>query len=164
GLYRYQLNDIIEVTDFYNQIPCIKFVGKADNVSDYFGEKLNEQFVASVLKDLFEKHKLNPVFYMLAPDDTSLFHYTLYLELPNRLTTQLNDDITTQLDNTLRANFHYDYCRKLGQLAESQIVQVKNGSSSYIRVLQQRGKKLGNIKPSILQKSTGWGGEFEILN
>ncbi len=50
GLYRYQLNDIVEVTDFYNQIPCIKFISKADNVSDYFGEKLNEQFVANVLK------------------------------------------------------------------------------------------------------------------
>jgi hypothetical protein len=163
GLYRYQLNDIIEVTDFYNQIPCIKFIGKADNVSDYFGEKLNEQFVASVLKDLFKKHKLNPTFYMLAPDDMPLFHYTLYLELPNHPTTEL-DNYLIELDNSLRANFHYDYCRTLGQLAEAQIVQVKNGSASYIRALQQRGKKLGEIKPSVLQKSTGWGREFEILN
>lgn len=158
GLYRYQLNDIVEVTDFYNQIPCVKFIGKADKVSDYFGEKLNEQFVAGVLKELFGKYNLNPIFYMLAPDDTPPFHYTLYLELDSR-TIEL-PDLPTQLDNVLRTNFHYDYCRRLGQLAETQIVQVKDGSGAYINACQQRGQKLGDIKASVLQRSTGWGEWF----
>lgn len=156
GLYRYQLNDIVEVTDFYNQIPCIKFIGKADKVSDYFGEKLNEQFVAAVLKEIFEKNNLNPIFYMLAPDDTPPFHYTLYIELDNP-TIKLPNYLTIELDNSLRANFHYDYCRRLGQLAETQTVQVKDGSAAYIRACQERGQKLGDIKASVLQKSTGWG-------
>lgn len=156
GLYHYQLNDIVEVTDFYNQTPCIKFIGKADRVSDYFGEKLNEQFVTGVLKALFAKHDLNPIFYMLAPDDTPPFHYTLYIEL-NYRTIKLPDYLATELDNSLCANFHYDYCRRLGQLAETQIVQVKDGSAAYIRACQERGQKLGDIKPSVLQKSTGWG-------
>ncbi|MBN8656274.1 MAG: GH3 auxin-responsive promoter family protein [Anaerolineae bacterium] len=160
GLYRYQLNDIVEVTGFYNQAPCIKFIGKADRVSDYFGEKLNEQFVATVLKELFSKHNLNPIFYMLAPDDTHPFHYTLYIELPNYLTTQLPDYLTIELDNALRANFHYDYCRRLGQLAETQTVQVKDGGAAYIQACQARGQKLGDIKASVLQKSTGWGNIF----
>lgn len=159
GLYRYQLNDIVEVTDFYNQTPCIKFIGKADKVSDYFGEKLNEQFVAGVLKELFGKYNLNPIFYMLAPDDTPPFHYTLYLELDSR-TIELPNDLPTQFDNALRTNFHYDYCRRLGQLAETQIVQVKDGSEAYIKACQQRGQKLGDIKASVLQRSTGWGEWF----
>ncbi|MBK6792934.1 MAG: GH3 auxin-responsive promoter family protein [Anaerolineales bacterium] len=161
GLYRYQLNDIVEVTDFYNQIPCVKFIGKADKVSDFFGEKLNEQFVAGVLKELFAKHNLNPTFYMLAPDDTPPFHYTLYIELAGNSTTQLSDHLTTELDNSLRTNFHYDYCRKLGQLAETQTVQVKDGGAAYIRACQGRGQKLGDIKPSVLQRSTGWGDVFK---
>ena len=156
GLYRYQLNDIVEVTDFYNQIPCIKFIGKADKVSDYFGEKLNEQFVAAVLKEIFAKNNLSPIFYMLAPDDTPPFHYTLYIELDNP-TIKLPNYLTIELDNSLRTNFHYDYCRKLGQLAETQTVQVKDGSAAYIRACQERGQKLGDIKASVLQKSTGWG-------
>lgn len=163
GLYRYQLNDIVEVTGFYNQVPCVKFIGKADRVSDYFGEKLNEQFVITVLKELFAKHNLTPVFYMLAPDDTPPFHYTLYLELDNP-TTQLPNNLTAQLDNLLRANFHYDYCRRLGQLAETQIVQVKDGGANYIQACQRRGQKLGNIKASVLQKSTGWNGWFERVD
>ncbi|MCC7119360.1 MAG: GH3 auxin-responsive promoter family protein [Anaerolineales bacterium] len=156
GLYRYQLNDLVEVTDFYHQIPCVKFIGKADKVSDYFGEKLNEQFVIGVLKELFAKRNLNPVFYMLAPDDASPFHYTLYLELPERSSAQLPNDLAAQLDNSLRANFHYDYCRRLGQLAETQAVQIKDGSALYIQACQERGQKLGDIKASVLQKSTGW--------
>jgi hypothetical protein len=162
GLYRYQLNDLVQVTDFYNQIPCLRFIGKADQVSDYFGEKLNEQFVASVLKRLFERYNLTSVFYMLAPDDTPPFHYTLYLEL-NSPSEQLPNNLTAELDDSLRANFHYDYCRRLGQLAETQIVQVKNGSAAYLRACQQRGQKLGNIKPSVLQKSIGWGEAFQSL-
>jgi hypothetical protein len=154
GLYRYQLNDIVEVTDFYNQIPCVKFIGKADKVSDYFGEKLNEQFVLDVLKKLFEKHDLRPTFYMLAPDDTDTFHYTLYLELPQL--THLSDHLAIDLDLSLRQNFHYDYCRRLGQLAETQTILVRNGSAAYINACQMRGQKLGDIKPSALQKSTGW--------
>lgn len=160
GLYRYQLNDIIEVTDFYNQVPCIKFIGKADKVSDYFGEKLNEQFVANVLKELFHKHRLNPIFYMLAPDDTPPFHYTLYIEFDHQ-NTQLPTYLNTELDTVLRANFHYDYCRKLSQLAETQIVQVRNGSVSFLNACQQRGQKLGDIKASVLQQSMGWGQWFE---
>jgi hypothetical protein len=159
GLYRYQLNDIIEVTDFYNQVPCFKFVGKVDKVSDYFGEKLNEQFVANTLKTLFARHHLAPVFYMLAPDDTqSFFHYVLYIELA---TTEPANQLTNELDLALRENFHYDYCRKLGQLAEAQIVQVEKGNESYLRACQERGQKLGDIKASVLQKSTGWGKFFE---
>jgi hypothetical protein len=159
GLYRYQLNDVVEATDFYNQIPCFKFIGKADRVSDYFGEKLNEQFVANALTQLFKEHNLSPAFYLLAPEDTPPFHYTLYLELP---TNQLPDYLTTSLDSALRENFHYDYCRKLGQLAEAQMALIKNGSESYIRACQERGQKLGDIKPAILQKSTGWEKRFEI--
>ncbi len=141
GLYRYQLNDLIEVTDFYGQIPCFKFIGKADSVSDHFGEKLNEQFVANVLAGLFEKHHLSPIFYMLAPDDIGNFHYTLYLELPDHATTQPLDYLTNELDSALRANFHYDYCRRLGQLAETQTVLVTRGAEKYIRACQARGQK-----------------------
>jgi hypothetical protein len=161
GLVRYQLNDIVEVMGFYGQVPLLKFIGKADRVSDYFGEKLNEQFVANVLAGLFEKHHLAPTFFMLAPEDTGDFHYTLYIELPGYPTIRLLDDLTTELDSALRANFHYDYCRRLGQLGEAQATQVTRGAEVYIQACQARGQKLGDIKPSVLQTSTGWGKWFE---
>jgi hypothetical protein len=159
GLYRYQLNDIVEVTDFYNHIPCFRFVGKADKVSDYFGEKLSEQFVANVLENLFAKNNLSPMFFMLAPDDTDMFHYTLYLELGR--TVAMPNHLNAELDSALCENFHYDYCRRLGQLNEVQTVLVKNGSEAYIQACQMRGMKMGDVKASVLQKSTGWNDWFQ---
>jgi hypothetical protein len=156
GLYRYQLNDIVEVTDYYNQVPCFKFIGKADHTSDYFGEKLNESFVANVLAQLFKKHHLAPVFFMLAPEDTGNFHYTLYIEIP-----EVQNSLNIELDSILRENFHYDYCRKLGQLGIARVVLVRNGNEKYTRACQIRGQRLGDIKASVLQKSTGWGKWFE---
>jgi hypothetical protein len=41
GLYRYRLHDLVEISDFY-QVPCLKFIGKADHIADTFGEKLNQ--------------------------------------------------------------------------------------------------------------------------
>jgi GH3 auxin-responsive promoter len=157
GFYRYQLHDVVEVIGHWGQIPCIRFVGKVDSISDWFGEKLEEHFVARVLEKIFAEHKISPVFAMLAPDDSANFRYCLYLECDH-----YNDQLAEDLDNALRKNFHYDYCRKLGQLAPVQVVSVSHGVEKYVRACQARGQKLGNIKPSMLQKHLGWGKWFEI--
>jgi hypothetical protein len=151
GFYRYQLHDVVEVVGRWEQAPCIRFVGKADHISDWFGEKLDERFVARVLQDVFAKHEISPSFALLAPDDVRGFRYVLYLECERSL-EKLNED----LDSVLRANFHYDYCRKLGQLQAVEVAYVTNGAESYLKACKARGQKLGNIKQSVLQKTIGW--------
>jgi hypothetical protein len=142
---------MVEVVGQWMQTPCIRFVGKADHISDWFGEKLEERFVARVLSDVFAKHNISPAFAMLAPDDEDGFRYVLYLENETQ-TNSLVDD----LDNALRENFHYDYCRKLGQLESIQVLYVTQGTETYLIACQMHGQKLGNIKPSALQKTVGW--------
>jgi hypothetical protein len=163
GLYRYQVQDVVEVTGFYGEIPLLKFIGKADNVSDYFGEKLNERFAAHALERLFSARRLSPAFFLLAPDDADGFRYILYIELPNHPTMELRKSLAAGLDSILRENFHYDYCRRLGQLNEPMVVAVARGAETYLNACQARGIKLGNIKPGVLQKSTGWGEWFELI-
>ncbi len=68
GFYRYQLHDVVEVVGFAGQAPCLRFAGKTDLVLDWFGEKLNERFVAGVLARLFTRHALQPIFAMVAPE------------------------------------------------------------------------------------------------
>ncbi|MEB3210152.1 MAG: GH3 auxin-responsive promoter family protein, partial [Leptolyngbyaceae bacterium] len=41
GLYRYHINDIVEVTGFYHQTPMIAFVRKGKDMSNLTGEKLH---------------------------------------------------------------------------------------------------------------------------
>ena len=53
GLYRYKLCDRVIVDDFVHQTPSLRFLGQDDRVSDLFGEKLSDGFVARVLEQLF---------------------------------------------------------------------------------------------------------------
>ena len=158
GLYRYQLHDQVEVVGRVAAIPCVRFVGKTDRVADWFGEKLNEQFVARCLEQLWAKQGVTPRFVLVAPADlVEGFAYTLYVEADG---VANGDALAAELDGLLAASFHYDYCRRLGQLAPLRVRQVTEGAATYLAVCQARGMKLGNIKPALLDRGTEWEGAF----
>ena len=158
GFYRYQLQDVIEVIGHWKQTPRIRFVSKADHISDWFGEKLEERFVVNILENVFEAHHISPVFAMLAPEnDDNRFRYVLYLEYDD-----CGENLATDLDKALHENFHYDYCRKLGQLRGGTGHPCNPRCRVYLYACQVRGQKLGNIKPSVLQKNIGWREWFEM--
>lgn len=132
GLYRYRIGDIVR----YNGNNCFDFIGKAGNVSDYFGEKLNEMHVRRVVE--------GTGFRLLVPNAD---RYVLYTE---------TDADASAIDAELRENFHYDYCRKLGQLKEVAVVVVENGAQQYIDNCVRFGMRLGDIKPTCLSNRQGW--------
>lgn len=163
GLYRYHMQDIVQVVNHLDQIPCLNFLGKGDNVSDWFGEKLNEHFVCDVLADLMLEFELTPSFAMLAPNDNgNKFRYTLYIELPGcHLPREKQTRMTTILDRKLCQNFHYAYCRKLEQLKSPNLFLIKHDAMGvYLKTCEVQGQRLGNIKPTSLQKTTGWNSVF----
>ena len=132
GLYRYNIGDIVR----YNGNYCFDFVGKSGNVSDYFGEKLNEVHVRNIIAD--------DSFRLLVPSGNK---YTLYTE---------TDVDTDKVDEALRENFHYDYCRRLGQLEKVELVKVQKGEQQYIDNCLRFGMRLGDIKPTYLSSRQGW--------
>jgi hypothetical protein len=173
GFYRYQLHDLVEVVGFLGQLPCLRFAGKTDQVSDWFGEKLHERFVAGVLERLFARHRLQPSFALVAPERSAgELRYALYVELPDVRSLPgfpgfpgaadrpgLPDlaALALELDGALCENFHYAYCRRLGQLAPARVTTVEGGQERYLRACQSQGQKLGNVKPAALQKAIHWG-------
>lgn len=163
GLYRYQMHDIVLVLDHLGQIPCFRFLGKGDKVSDWFGEKLNEQFVSAIITDFMQEYRVTPSFAMLAPnEDGKEFRYTLYLELPpSQRTREIHSRFSSWLDQKLRQNFHYDYCRKIGQLKDPDLFLIDRGAmEAFVKVCELQGQRLGNIKATTLQKTTGWNTVF----
>jgi hypothetical protein len=150
GFYRYQLRDIITVTGFSGIFPLVAFQGKADQVSDLFGEKLNETFV----KNAVERLGVNPGFYLVAPETD---RYVLYIK-----TDHLPAQLDTRLDDLLQENFHYDYCRKLGQLKAVRVFRLTgNPEQEYLEACMKHGQRLGDIKPRALQLKGGWDHEFK---
>lgn len=166
GLYRYDLGDIIKVTGFVKQCPLIRFVGRKSRISDLFGEKLNEYHVATVLRDVLDEFFLSPSFFMVAPEKSSEsgeYFYALFLQLPQESPDVPFHALAENIDNRLKENFHYRYCRNLGQLSGFRVFRIdasSNAAARYVDVCRVRGQRLGDIKPSILHKGEGWSNEF----
>lgn len=157
GLYRYNLSDIVEVMGYKKGVPLLKFIGRQNQILDHFGEKLNESHVSQVLTTLFKEMKLSPSFYMVAFDTShDIPHYTLYIE-----SNQISSTMLKLIDHQLDENFHYHYCKKIGQLGNLRLFQIhSDGKVSYQKRLQENGMKLGNIKPSVLSKLSNWNDYF----
>lgn len=139
GLYRYRMGDLVEVTGHHGALPILRFAGRADKVSDLVGEKLNEAFVASCLDGLGAEG-----FAMLAPRLEPAPHYVIY-------TDRDHPALAAGLDAALRASFHYDYARRLGQLGPvRQVVVGQDAADRYLATCVARGQRLGDIKPTAL--------------
>ena len=158
GLWRYRLHDRVRVEGFVGRTPSLRFIGKADHVSDLFGEKLSEGFVGEVLRELLARLPRPPTFAMLAPDESAAGPcYTLYVDADQHLPP------TDRLDRLLRANPHYEYCRRLGQLAAPRVFRIL-GSGAFERFTERgrrKGQRLGDIKAAALSAEAGWSRVFE---
>jgi hypothetical protein len=164
GFYRYHLQDIVEVVGHYQQIPLLRFLGKTDQVSDWFGEKLNERFVAAILKEVFSSLNLEPLFALVAPtEEGGEFRYRLYIELPEKQLGDLDQrGLIAAIEAKLCGNFHYAYCRRLGQISHLDLYLINcNAREAYLAACQERGQRLGDIKPRFLETTTGWEKHFE---
>lgn len=170
GLYRYKLQDIIEVIGFKKEYPLIRFAGKASKVSDLFGEKLNEYHVSSVLSGLFAKYNISPSFFMVAPEkNKDRCFYVLFIEMkkngqPRENLSAILNNLAREFEEKLLENYHYSYCRKLTQLSVSRIFIISCGADAieiYNSVCESLGQRGGDIKPAVLDLRTGWSEKFQ---
>jgi len=154
GLYRYKLMDRVEVTGYRGSTPALKFIGKESKVVDISGEKMNEDFVSDSLREIFEELSLEPYFAMLAPDIRNEQQgYSLFIECEGSISTVLQK----LLEEALRRNPHYDYCRRLGQLDDSRVFQISGGSEeAYLRFYSAKNVQCGGVKFTPLSIETGW--------
>ena len=152
GLWRYRMGDQIQVTGFLGKTPSLRFIGRRGNVSDLFGEKLSEAFVAKAIQETLVGFSTKPRFVLLAPDeDAAGWRYTLYVE------GALPCNMAEALDCALRQNPNYAHCRDLGQIQPVHVFSIaKHGYETFASRLVSEGKRLGDIKPVPLCSSAGW--------
>jgi GH3 auxin-responsive promoter len=155
GLWRYRLGDRVLVDGFVAQTPSLRFIGREGNLSDRFGEKLSEEFVLKSMGNIFNGNP--PSFALLAPDeDEDGCHYTLYVQ---GCSQPLKRGI---IDQALRENPHYAYCRDLGQLQPPRVFAVsRQGFEVYCHHRAIEGTRMGDVKPAALSAKTGWSSIFK---
>jgi len=154
GLWRYRLGDRVAVTGFMDKTPSLKFLGRGVDVSDRFGEKLSESFVNEALMEVF-RHQ-SPRFALIAPDEgDGHCGYTLYVE------GTAEADWAENLDQILRRNPHYAYCRDLRQLAPLRLfIITENAFEIFSRRQGTNGSRLGEVKPRALSNASDWSTMF----
>lgn len=158
GLWRYRLGDRVLVDGFCGRTPSLRFLSRNGNVSDYFGEKLSEDFVQETFRSIWPEHTAFPPFAMLAPEkgDEGMW-YGLFIE------GDVHPGLGHALEERLRQNPNYDYCRELGQLHSIRIFSIMPGGyEAYVRRHTDRGIKIGDVKPTMLSCETGWSDYFKI--
>jgi hypothetical protein len=164
GLYRYPLGDLVEVTGFIQEAPCLRFIGREGNISDLFGEKLHGVFVEAVVRRVLARQSLVPGFFLLAPaaNGTAAPGYTLFLQ-----SEPIPDPVALErdLELGLAESFHYAHCRRLGQLTRARLFMIRGNPRSAEQIFQQemlsRGLKFGDIKLVPLDRQLGWEHRFK---
>jgi hypothetical protein len=106
-LYRYFMNDIIQVTGVFNNTPTIEFVQKGKGITNITGEKLSESQLIEAL-DRVKKELDMPFdfFIMLAPQ------------------ASLKKSLEAQLS---RLNIEFETKRKSGRLNPTQVIFLREG-------------------------------------
>lgn len=157
GLFRYTMEDQVVVDGFVERTASVRFLGRRNAGVDLCGEKLTESFVASCLLKLVEATSRPVSFAMMAVDGRRGGRaYTLFIEGGDP-----GEPMRHRLESLLGRNPHYAYARELGQLGEPAIWAIPAGAGeTYFRAQQERGLKLGDIKPAALSATTDWSERF----
>ena len=162
GLYRYNTNDIVEVTGFYHKIPIVKFVGRINNFSDIVGEKLKNSFVEKQVLKTLEENNIKSEFLLFAPvkNETEGIFYTLFLEIKKDGRKFNWKQIENEINSSLCKAFHYEYAYKLGQLGKVRVFLIEKEGLKTYTAEKSKKQKIGDIKYRLLDKNFGWENKF----
>jgi len=162
GLYRYNTNDIVEVTGFYHKIPIVKFVGRINNFSDIVGEKLKNSFVEKQVLTTLEENNIKSEFLLFAPvkNETEGIFYTLFLEIKKDGRKFNWKQIENEINSSLCKAFHYEYAYKLGQLGKVRVFLIEKDGLKTYTAEKSKKQKIGDIKYRLLDKNFGWENKF----
>jgi hypothetical protein len=149
GLYRYFINDIVEITGKFKNTPTLKFIQKGKGITNLTGEKLSEnQVIEAVKETCVEIGEDGEFFIMLA--DTTQTNYNLFIECPP--TINFNERFEKNLSIK---NIEFESKRKSGRLLPTQVRFLKNGCSENYKEYQiKNGQRESQFKLVRLQYDT----------
>jgi len=102
GLYRYNTDDLVEITGFYNEFPMIEFIQKTNGIVSLTGEKIHErQFIEAAHET--EKTTGKKLLFFVGFADPQKSSYTFYYEFENQHITMTEaENFTARLDLCLQ--------------------------------------------------------------
>lgn len=156
GLYRYDINDLVEVTGRYNDTPSLRFLQKGRGVTSLTGEKLCEfQVVQAVAETAEAAGRTAGFFKMLACPVAR--RYTLYVEAEA-------PDAGAVDERLCRLNIEYAAKRRSGRLHGLRVVRLRAGTGeAYRQHRVDRGQRETQFKMDYLEQSTDCSFDFRAF-
>lgn len=154
GLWRYRTGDLVAVTGHLAEAPRLRFLGRAGDVSDRFGEKLSEAFVAEALRRALCEVGLAAAPAVVAFEEAT-GGYALFVEAPAADGERIAA-AASRLERILGENVHYAWARGLGQLRPLMAFRIEAGLVPGLFALRGReGGRLGDVKLPALFREGG---------
>lgn len=150
GLYRYRMEDIVQVTRMHNDTPVIEFLYRKNLSMNVANEKTTTAMVDYAAKKMFERTESDFVGYSFYPDFSSNPpRYCLFTEIKGDVTEEKRQQMIDVLDEELKdVNEKYYKYRRWGMLNRPEILILKpNAYWDYRESLRAQGVVLNQIKP-----------------
>jgi hypothetical protein len=151
GLYRYFMNDLVQISGLFNATPLLSFVQKGKGVTNLTGEKLYEAQVINAVKEISATLGLISSFYILVANEKTM-SYQLFIEknVPSQISNSLFSKL---LDKKLgELNIEYQAKRDSGRLAPLSATWLKSGSAEAYKASRvSLGQREGQFKTTVLQ-------------
>ena len=165
GLYRYHINDIVRVVDYYRDTPLIQFIRKGQGISSVTGEKLTESQMTACLVDTVGSLCVDLQHFTAAPRWGEPPYYALMAELPGSVTAEVKRAFLQALDRALcEANVEYQGKRESQRLG-APVLQVL-APGTFDRYRQERvsqGAPEAQVKIPHLSPSLDFGKKFPVV-
>lgn len=108
GLYRYDINDIVECTGYYNKTAEIVFVHKGGNMLSITGEKIGERHVVQAIAESEASTGVRLAGFCIAPELRDPPRYVLAIEPMSELAPGAAEKFLDAFEQRLRnANIEY---------------------------------------------------------
>jgi hypothetical protein len=151
GLYRYFMNDLVEVTGRHRNTPLLRFVQKGRGVTNLTGEKLYESQVIEAVQCVARARGVAASFFFMVADEAANA-YRLYLE-DARGSLAADHAFADAVDTHLGSrNIEYYAKRSSGRLRPLSVIALRGGSGEVYKAASVRaGQREGQYKPVVLQ-------------
>ncbi len=150
GLYRYRMEDIVQVTRMHNNTPMIEFLYRKNLGMNLANEKTTTQMVDAVVKETVAKMGNEFKGYSLYPDhSTNPPRYCLLAELENPVSEEDRQKYIDVLDEGFKeTNEKYYKYRRWGMINRPEVLFLKKKTYwDYREMLRAKGVVLNQIKP-----------------
>jgi hypothetical protein len=166
GLYRYNINDLMEVVGFYEKTPIIQFVRKGLGVSSITGEKLTEEQVLVALTQGVRQLNLLEVSHFTAEVELGYPpFYVCYAELNDGIPDSVRNEFIRLFDHSLKSqNPEYADKRATKRLGMPVLKILPPGT--YTRLRQQRvteGAPEAQVKIPLLSSANSFSNRLALL-